>query len=284
LKITIDLELLPGGATTPHLHLSPNASENYGTLATTDAQLYCARLASTGEIFVKTPNLTFLLNTDRGIIKTGIPPIAGDNTGAPLIRLANGTIRSMVDQGYPDANPGELVETVYRINTRHVDAGTGTIPTNQGWSELNLWDGDPGFGPRYFAKESLDPTSPLFQRSPMNAGVAGTYFSPLAYFGNISTLGVLNPGGGLMVVPGSERVVGPELSVTAATAMDQVLALDPLPARRAKAGIGFVPYYRAPGAAHLHVRSGHTPATDLAPADGLPALRYPQWPRSSCLA
>jgi hypothetical protein len=74
----------------------------------------------------------------------------------------------------------------------------------------------------------------------------GTYFSPLAYFGNLSTLGVLNPGGGLMVVPGSERVVGPELSVTAATAMDQQAAL--IAATSARAGIGFVPYYRAPGA------------------------------------
>ncbi len=238
LKITIDIETLPSGMTVPHLHLSPNANENYGTLAATDAQLYCARLSSTGDIFVKTPNLTFLLNTDRGIVKTGIPPIAGDNTGAPLIRLANGTIRSMVDEGYPDANPGELVETVYRINTRHVDAGTGTIPTNQGWSELNLWDGEPGFGPRYFVKDTLP--------APISTAAVGTYFSPLAYFGNLSGTGVLNPGGGLMVVPGSERVIGPELSVTVSTAMDQLAALNP--ATRARAGIGFVPYYRAPGA------------------------------------
>ncbi|MBB6048304.1 PulJ/GspJ family protein [Armatimonas rosea] len=222
LRVTVDSELLPDGTTTPHVHLDTAATG--GVLATSDAVLYCARITSTNEIFVKTPNLTFLLNMERGTIKTGFAPLAGDNTGVPLIRLANGTVRSMVPGGFPDANPGELVETLYRLNTRFPDADSDVnTPSNQGWGEINLLDDSTL---RYFRADGSD----IALTTPLLTTQAGTYTSPLVVFGNVGA-GGLQPGGGLMLAAGSESVVGPDMSVTAGSS-----------------GLGNVTYYRAPGA------------------------------------
>ena len=246
LRVSIDAELQLDGTTRPHVHLDSGATG--GVLATDDTTLYCARLASTGEIFIKTPNLTFSLDTERGTVKTGFPPLAGNASGAPLIRLADGTIQPMVAGPWPDANMGELVQTVYRINTRDLAAGAGGVATNQGWGELDLWDNldpaSPPVGMRYFLKDSVDPRSTNYFRVPLLTSDTGNYPSPLIAFGNVGAGGVLNMGGGLMIAAGTEQVQGPELFVTPATAMDASATMAGTP----NAGVGLMPYYRAPGA------------------------------------
>lgn len=222
LKVAIDSEPLPDGTTTPHVHLE--AGSTGGTLSTTDANLYCARIASTGEIFVKSPNLTFMINMDRGTIRTGFPPVAGDPTGVPLIRRTDGTVVPMQAGGFPDINKGELIPTLYRINTRIPTASSDpTVATNQGWGELNLLD-DTAL--RYFHADGSD----VALTTPIATTLAGSYASPLYVFGNVAA-GTLQSGGGLMIAAGTESVTGPDLSVTAATS-----------------GLGNVAYYRSPGA------------------------------------
>jgi len=218
-RIAVDGELQPDGTLRPHVHVDPSVTG--GVLNTTDTELYCARIGTTGEVFVKTPNLTFMLDPERGVIKTGFPPLAGETSGAPLIRLANGTIRPMIAGPWPDANPGELVQTVYRLNTRHPDADSiAAVPSNQGWGEVDLWDSATF---RYY----LDGVS---LTTPVMTSAVGNYASPLSIFGNVR-LGVLQAAGGLMVAAGTERVIGPDLSVTAGGN-----------------NLGLVTYYRSPGA------------------------------------
>lgn len=219
IRISIDGELQPDGTLRPHVHVDPTVTG--GVLNTSDNDLYCATIETTGEIFVKTPNLTFMIDPERGRIKTGFPPLAGDVAGAPLIRLADNSIRTMVAGPWPDANRGELVQTVYRLNTRRPEADTdSSVPSNQGWSEIDLWD---SASRRYY----LDGVAMAI---PVSTTTIGSYASPLSIFGNVQ-LGVLQAAGGLMVAAGTERIIGPDLSVTAGGN-----------------DLGLVTYFRSPGA------------------------------------
>ncbi len=232
LKVAIDGEVQPDGTLRPHIHIDlADPMGNQGSLQHSATQLYCARIASTNEIFVKTPNLTFLVNLERGTVQTGFPPLAGNNAGAPLIREPNGTVRPMIpagsfDTAFPDVNLGELVESVYRSNTRASvsDDPMSGFPTNQGIAAIDIWD---NVTPRYFRADGGD----VALTTPLPISQTGFYPTPFQVFGNVSGVGTLNPGGGLMVAAGTERVMGPDLSVTAGGN-----------------GLGQVAYYRAPAA------------------------------------
>ena len=239
LKVAIDGEEQPDGTLRPHVHIDlADPMGNQGSLQHSATQLYCARIASTNEIFVKTPNLTFLVNLERGTVQTGFPPLAGDNTGAPLIREPNGTVRPMIpagsfDTAFPDVNLGELVESVYRSNTRDIVSDTDPFAaTNQGIAAIDVWDSTTL---RYFRADGSDVTAGAAPLTGLTTRLRidqfGSSASPLHIFGNVNNLGVLQPGGGLLIAAGTERVMGPDLSVTPGG--------NPL---------GLVAYYRAPAA------------------------------------
>ncbi|WP_395093101.1 type II secretion system protein [Armatimonas sp.] len=263
LKVSIDGEVQPDGTLRPHVHIDvADPMGNQGSLQHSATQLYCARIASTNEIFVKTPNLTFLVNLERGTVQTGFPPLAGDDTGAPLIRrlLANGTLAppspmmpaGSFDTAYPDVNLGELVETLYRSNTRDPRADdpflSPPFPTNQGIAAIDVWDRTTR---RYFLADGSDVTAGAAPLTGLTTRLRidqnGSSASPLHIFGNVSNLGVLQPGGGLLIAAGTERVMGPDLSVTPGG--------NPL---------GLVAYYRAPAAISSVVKKASLVTENLA--------------------
>ena len=143
------------------------------------------RVGRSGNVFIKTRSLTYQIDPQRGRIVTAFPPLAATDAGVPLFSAAN-----------------EPIQTVYRLNTRF-PSGTGapagpqpgtplpnqnlppilTYPLNQGIWEANLRQRS------YFA---LYPASAV-----PDPGPQGTYDSPLDRFG------------GALIVPGSERVLGP---------------------------------------------------------------------------
>jgi hypothetical protein len=160
--------------------LATTQNINAGTLQQTNTPGFTFSFGRRGGLFIKTPNLTFVVDPLRGRIVTGFPPLADDptRTGVPLF----------------DAN-GEPVPTVFRLNTRHPDAGV-TRPTNAGITEANL------ASPNYY------PAFPL-AATPVTPA---PYRSPFALFGN-----GFADFGGAMIVAGSERVLGPD---TAAARLD----------------------------------------------------------------
>ena len=162
-----------------------------GSLPAPDDSLYTVKQATTGRIFVKTPNLTFAVDPARGRIETGFPPYAGSETGAPLVL---GTGSPLAASPYPIV--ADLIPTAMQFDTLDPSSGTGSVPTNQGIvAVLPL---------------AIGPTAAYFADGV--SGFAGNAPSPLQVFGNVVG-GTLQPGGGLMIAPGTERVLAPDLAV-----------------------------------------------------------------------
>jgi type II secretory pathway pseudopilin PulG len=184
-----------------------------GILETSPDSIYCLVSPTTGKIFVKTPRLTYAIDPERGRIETGFPPLAGDSSGVPYFANIAGAIGPM--QPYPVMNRGELVPLVYRVGTRDPQAGSNGTPANQGRLSMDL----------------LDPQATLYYRdTPTLSGPA--YSSPLIVFGALYTPSVV-AGGGVMVAPGTERVVAPDLTNTSSSL------------------ISLVPYFRAAAASDI---------------------------------
>lgn len=165
-----------------------------GALTTPDDQLFTALSPGTGRLFVKTPNLAFAVDPARGRIETGFPPLAGTANGVPLLNVG-GSFSPMAPGGYPSI--GELVPTALRMSTRAGDAGALGVPTNQGLTAI--------------APLALAASGPYFADT--NPILPTSYPSPMQVFGN-ATGGALAPGGGLLISPGTEKVMGPDLSIT----------------------------------------------------------------------
>jgi hypothetical protein len=127
----------------------------------------------------------------RGRLITAFPPLAGVN-GMPLF----------------DAN-NEPVQTVLRHNTRRLlagqvsplaPAGSTPYPFNAGIASLRLapeYDADPE-DPQLSTRQPYY-AAPLTAMAPAGPDVTGQYVSPFVTFGP-----------SLLLVPGSERVLGPE--------------------------------------------------------------------------
>lgn len=156
-------------------------------------------------LFIKTRNLAFAIDPLQGRIQAGFPPLAATDQGLPLFDT-NG-------DGQPDSLTapfvGDPIPLVFRRSTLSDQAGQpvpgappGTLfPVNAGIRAADLTEA------RYFA--------------PGNANTA--YPSPFAAFSRA------------LLVPGSERVLGPDDN--------------PLNA-------GLVPYYRIPALSQLNKQSG----------------------------
>ena len=173
--------------------------------------LYTSYSPTTGKIFVKTPNLAFILDPARGRIEAGLPPIQGDPTnGTPYIYPATGGAAvAMVPGGDPLANLGDLALTRFRVNTRDPQAGVSQ-PTNQGRLAVDL------FQPNYV--QAANPTVGVDGQG------NGTLASPMGVFG----LGT--PRRGILVAVGTETVQGPDNNEgsNALTPYFRTPALDPI--------------------------------------------------------
>jgi len=187
LQLRFENEVQPDGST--RLRVARVAAD--GALPAPDDGLYTVRQGTTGRILVKTPNLTFAVDPSRGRVETAFPPYAGNESGAPLLA---GSGNPLVASPYPAV--ADLIPTAMQFDTQDPAAGTGTVPTNQGIVAV--------------APLALGPSAAYFADGV--SGFAGNAPSPLQIFGNVAG-GVLQPGGGLMIAPGSERILAPELAV-----------------------------------------------------------------------
>ena len=193
LQMRFEREVLSTGES--RVRAVPATSE--GSLATDVNNLYVVNESSGGRFFVKSPNLTFAVDPSRGRIETAFGPIAGNDSGAPMCNV-NGSIATVPAGPYPTT--GSLVPLVLRLNTREPNAGIGGIATNQGRSSVFPFVAGPGTG--YVADGGV--------------AVAGDLQSPLQVFGNVLA-GSRGPGGGIMIVPGSEKVMAPDLASVTST-------------------------------------------------------------------
>lgn len=217
-QLTVSVSMVPSGAglafqVTP-LNVNGGTTPPYGSGSLAVAGLnafYSAVSPTTGKIFVKTPNLAFAIDPDRGRIETGFPPLAGNlsNAGAPAISVG-GTLRDMAaGDTTPLANDlGELVPTVFRINTRDdftINADP-SAPKNQGFLNVHLF----GYQDTNTAKAGNGNNYYLAGVGiPLGAQDNATYTSPLNVFGQGSYPGVA-------IAPGTERVLGPNSTLDAA--------------------------------------------------------------------
>ena len=186
-------------------HRAADGGGSSGSLAIPDAAIndadFTYRFSARGTVFVKTRNLTFEVDPLKGRIVTAFPPLAGDGTGRPVF----------------DAN-GDPIQTALRMNTRRVLAGQQS-PLAPVGSE-NIYPDNAGITSIYLAPEfTADPedttlaTRKPYYRLPLSGAVpdptaTGDSVSPFSTFGQ-----------GLLVIRGSERVLGPESD----TALSQLL-------------------------------------------------------------
>ena len=204
------------------------------TLATAPGtDLYTIFSPSSRKLFVKTPNLTFAIDPDRGRVETAFPPLrgrAGTGNGVPSFYVnGSNVIADAVPIPVPGnvTNIGELVPIRFVQDTRDPLAG-GTIPagtvladggptpvavpvaTNQGLRSLDFFD---RAATRYQLADGLT-----------NVGAGTPLISPLVTFG-VESGGVQR---GIRIIPGSERVNAPVVNGGADTSWGRVSALGQL--------------------------------------------------------
>ncbi len=192
LKIRVALADVGGGAVRPQAFLD-NAS---GSLdADAQRNVYVALSPSSGKLFVKTPNLTFQVDPGRGRIETGFPPLAGNVSGVPFYQTVSGGATAPMTTTYNgtaiEPIVGDVVPTVFRLNTRDPEAGTMvtrgglsyTMPLNQGILKADL-----------LADEYYEIRNP----QPALGAAAEKRPSPLKVFGFFR------------IARGTERVYGPD--------------------------------------------------------------------------
>lgn len=177
-------------------HRVSDGSGSSGSLAIPDGAFddadFTARFSARGTVFVKTRNVTFEVDPLRGRIVTAFPPLAGDGTGRPVF----------------NAN-GDPVQTALRMNTRRVLAGRESplVPP----STESIYPDNSGITSIYLAPEfASDPEDPtLATRRPYyRLPLAGLVPDPTAVGDSVSPFSTF--GQGLLVIRGSERVLGPE--------------------------------------------------------------------------
>lgn len=212
-----------------------------GTLQTAQDNYYWLLDNITQKVHVFTPNLAFTVDAARGRIETAFPALATQNN-IPLFMPPGARVPSAMQPG-PVGNFGQLVPTALVQNTRDDSqtdelpygeaprsAGmaygpTGAefvVPNNQGIIRAELFD-RPNGAFRYYPITDFPPT--------------GTGFaSPFNVFGDTNA----NPNTfrGIMVVPGSEMVMGP----------DNLLTMDTPRNPGDPAKLLLVTYYRIPAA------------------------------------
>ena len=192
---------------------------------------------STGKIFVTMPNATFLIDAQRGRIETALPPLMANAAGVVQYAPDGGGAINVLAPG-PNGNYGELIPTVFRKVTRDPNAGSQftvspavppndalTVPANQGILYVDLANA------AYYPGDAASLNAPL---GTGNAGTAG--LSPFYVFGGADIPKVSGSFQGIMIVPGSEKVQGP----------DNTLSNNPANATNAAIAAPAFTYFRVP--------------------------------------
>ncbi len=209
-------QVIDGGTGATRLQVFER-NRNGSLVDTRDTNYYWLQDSATGKIIIFTPNLALQIDPTRGRVETSFPPIATTSTGSgfvPLFVPVGGTAQAM--QAGPDGNFGQLISLLYRRNTRDDDTrgghyagmpygdGTTNLPINQGILVANL------ASQNYYS--AAPPFGPITLPAP--------FVSPFVAFGSAGTV----PGNfrGLMVVPGSEQVLGPD-NILSANGTDLIL-------------------------------------------------------------
>ena len=198
LRVRFENEPQADGST--RLRVVPTSAS--GSLSVTPEQFFTAISPMSGKLFVKTPNLTFQVDASKGLIETSFPPVAGTSAGVPYLNIA-GTVAPMVANVYPSG--GDLVPLTLRMNARDPNAGTLGVPTNQGLTAI--------------APLGLGNIAPYYPLS--GSALTTPTASPMQVFGNVLA-GNVASGGGLMITPGSERILAPDLQQGSSTMMQMV--------------------------------------------------------------
>jgi prepilin-type N-terminal cleavage/methylation domain-containing protein len=189
-----------------------------GRLATNEH--YWLQDAVTGKFHVFSDGLAFTVDPARGRVETAFAPVANSATqpnqpGIPLFLAPGATNPAVLNPG-PVGNFGQLVPLVYRRATLDTDntdearygerplaagetftdanGNTSVAPRNQGIIRAELFDRAGG-------------NIPPYHYFPITGNLAQGYWSPFNAFG---TAGGNAPFRGIMMVPGSELVMGPE--------------------------------------------------------------------------
>lgn len=190
--------------------------QGVGRLATNE--YYWLQDAVTGKFHIFTDGVALTVDPARGRIETAYAPLANSATqpnqpGIPLF-LALGQNNPQVLTAGPVGNYGQLVPLMYRRATLDTDpndealygepqlsaglnyGGSFFVPYNQGLIRAELYDRTGRVG-----------NNGGFQYFPLTGNVNQGYWSPFNAFG---TAGGNIDYRGIMMVPGSELVLGPE--------------------------------------------------------------------------
>jgi prepilin-type N-terminal cleavage/methylation domain-containing protein len=170
--------------------------------------------SQSGRIFIYTANLTLLLDPARGRVETSFPPLATNSQGIPLFIDVNGSQPAGLGSG-PGGNFGTLVPTIFRQNTLDQanagqEQGTGTqgayfIPVNQGILTADL------SAPNYYLA-----MAPM----PLLTSAGPSFDSPFNSIGGATDPATPGTYRGILMVPGSEKVMGPDNNVTLDTSVN----------------------------------------------------------------
>jgi prepilin-type N-terminal cleavage/methylation domain-containing protein len=180
----------------PFRDVNQNARQNFYWLL--DSQ--------TGKIFIFTQNLSFQLDPARGRIETAFPSLATDPSGIPLYVDPDGGMQAL-NRG-PNGNFGTLVPTIFRQQTLdQANAGRQIDPTATGSFYVPLNQGI--LGTDLSASNYYLATAPI----PAFTNHGQAFDSPFVSMGGAAD----NPATsyrGIMIVPGSEKVMGPDNNIT----------------------------------------------------------------------
>lgn len=143
-----------------------------------------------GRWFIQTENVSFFVDPQRGRVVTGLPTFATDNNGAPLF----------------DAN-NDPIPTVFRLNTRGVEAGGVIYSTFQGITQAELRDNPDTDEVEHYYYPVQGDAPVVGSLPPPGDGRLDIYDRYRSPFDLNPTLASFN---GALLVPGSERVLGPD--------------------------------------------------------------------------
>ena len=203
--------------------------QSSGTLTCDPAKdLFTLYSPATHKLLIKTPNLTFAIDTERGRVETGFAPLMGarnsSNIGVPYYLAPGGsttpaalpvmpthTNAGGTNDGYA-AVAGETVPTYFRINTRDPQATptVGGTASNQGILGVDLFQTGTNPPAKVIDQPQYLAVDDAIAKTTTSSALPTV--SPLQIFGNNAN--TTAPVRGIHIVVGTDQVYGPDDSET----------------------------------------------------------------------
>ena len=193
---------------------SPSGASGAFAAVTTD-NLYWMVSSTTGKFFVSVPGLSFTLDPSRGRVETGLPPIEtqagvpyfydGNNNGT-VSPLASATALATTNQ-----NDGDLVQTIYRSATLDVTNASQQYLTTTSYAPANQGILFADLGASAAAATGTGQLAGYFATTLSSTPMSGLTVSDLTHSPFVDPNDAQKTPGflGAALVPGSERVTGP---------------------------------------------------------------------------